>query len=189
MKKERNKEREGELAWSWKQSRRFNPTRLRSLPGNFSSSPSSPSRFIPPPSNHFSLLLQQTTNQPLYARVYIYIYTLSTGLYTCVRACIQEKSEMGKRKEREREGVLLLFAAIFVHSHSGRIESWIWVQATRTYTRMIVRSLPHSRRSQKLAVSKSPLPDSPGCIGIGGDVRAPLPEGGEGGGGGDETAS
>lgn len=54
---------------------------------------------------------------------------------------------------------------------------------------MIVRSLPHSRRSQKLAVSKSPLPDSPGCIGIGGDVRAPLPEGGEGGGGGDETAS
>lgn len=106
IKKERNKERERELAWSWKQSRRFNPTRLRSLPGNFSSSPSSPSRFIP--------RLQRTTFPFCYSkrrpnvctRVYIYMYAFHrricvyVGVYKHIQA--REKSEMGKRKERER---------------------------------------------------------------------------------------
>lgn len=120
-------------------------------------------------------------------RVCIYIYTLSTGLYTCVRACIQEKSEMGKRKERERG------SPPFVRRYLRAFPQWPYrilnLSASHTHVHTYDRSHPHSRRSQKLAVSKSPLPDSPGCIGIGGDVRAPLPEGGEGGGGGDETAS
>ena len=93
---------------------------------------------------------------------------------------------MGKRKERERG------SPPFVRRYLRAFPQWPYrilnLSASHTHVHTYDRSHPHSRRSQKLAVSKSPLPDSPGCIGIGGDVRAALPEGG-GGGGGDETAS
>lgn len=100
--------------------------------------------------NHFSLLLQQTTTERLY--VCVCVYTLSTGV--CCTYKLEEKARWVKEK---RERVLLLFAAIFVHSHSGRIESWIWVQVTRTYTPAIVPSTRGDHKSCCLSPVDSPV--------------------------------